>query len=201
MVFHAPTCKLVSKSYARMLYNDYVWSPSHPTFESVPSELRDMSYEKSLGNKTVEKTFIGLSKKNFQARVQPGIQVPTMCGNMYCASVYGSLVSLLSNVNNSHLQGKRVGIFSYGSGLASSLFSLQIKGDVSSMVDKIDLHQRLEARRTVPPEVYDEMCTLREKAHLQKNYIPKGDSETITKGTYYLTEVDDMFKRKYEIKA
>lgn len=45
------------------------------------------------------------------------------------------------------------------------------------------------------------MCTLREKAHLQKNYTPKGNSETITKGTYYLTEIDDMFKRKYEIKA
>ena len=157
MVFHAPTCKLVSKSYARMLYNDYISFPSHPAFETVPSELRDISYEKSLGDKTVEKTFIGLSKKKFQARVQPGIQVPTMCGNMYCASVYGSLVSLLSNVSSSHLQGKRVGIFSYGSGLASSLFSLQIKGDVDDMVEKIDLHQRLEARRTVSPEVYDEV--------------------------------------------
>ena len=158
MVFHAPTCKLVAKSYARMLYNDYASSPSHSAFESVPSELRDMSYQKSLGDKTVEKTFMGLSKKKFQQRVQPGIQIPTMCGNMYCASVYGSLVSLLCHVSNSQLQGKRVGIFSYGSGLASSLFSLQVKGDVTSIVEKINLHQRLEARRTVPPEVYDEVC-------------------------------------------
>lgn len=158
MAFHAPTCKLVSKSYARMLYNDYASSPSHSAFESVPSELRDMSYEKSLGDKTVEKTFMGLSKKKFQERVQPSIRVPTMCGNMYCASVYGSLVSLLGNVSNNQLQGKRVGIFSYGSGLASSLFSLQVKGDVTSIVEKINLHQRLEARRTVSPEVYDEVC-------------------------------------------
>ena len=41
---------------------------------------------------------------------------------------------------------------------------------------------------------------LREKAHLQKNYTPKGDPETIVKGTYYLLEVDDMFRRKYAIK-
>ena len=45
------------------------------------------------------------------------------------------------------------------------------------------------------------MCLLREKAHLQKDYKPKGSEETITKGTYYLTEVDDMFRRKYGIKA
>ena len=159
IVFHAPTCKLVSKSYARMLYNDYIASPSHPTFESVPKELRDMDYKTSLSDKTVEKTFIALSKKRFQERIQPGIQVPTMCGNMYCASVYGSLVSLLSNVKSTQLQGKRVGIFSYGSGLASSFFSLQVKGDVSHMVEKINLHQRLDARSTVPPEVYDEVST------------------------------------------
>ena len=157
VVFHAPTCKLVSKSYARLLYNDYISFPSHPAFETVPEELRDIDYKTSLVDKTVEKTFIALSKKRFQERVQPGIQVPTMCGNMYCASVYSSLVSVLSNVKSAQLQGKRVGIFSYGSGLASSFFSLQVKGDVSHIVEKIDLQQRLDARRTVPPEVYDEV--------------------------------------------
>ena len=155
MVFHAPTCKLVSKSYSRMLYNDYIANPIHPAFESVPKELRDMDYQTSLGDKTVEKTFMGLSKKRFQERVQPAIQVPTLCGNMYCASVYGSLVSLLTNVKNESLQGKRIGIFSYGSGLASSFFSLKVKGDVSFITQKINLHERLEARRTVSPEIYD----------------------------------------------
>lgn len=157
MVFHSPTCKLVAKSYARMLYNDYVASPSHPAFESVPSEISNLSYEQSLSDKSVEKTFMALSKKRFQQRIQPGVQVPTMCGNMYCASVYGSLVSLLSNVDAAQLKGKRVGIFSYGSGLASSLFSLKVVGDVSTMVEKLDLQARLEARKTVAPEVFDEV--------------------------------------------
>lgn len=157
IMFHAPTCKLVSKSYARMLYNDYLLSPSNPSFESVPSELQDMDYETSLSDKTVEKTFMGLSKKKFQARVQPSIQVPTMCGNMYCASVYGSLCSLLSNIGNEQLQGKRLGFFSYGSGLASSFFSAKVVGDVSEMVNKLQLQERLNSRRTVAPEVYDEV--------------------------------------------
>ena len=45
------------------------------------------------------------------------------------------------------------------------------------------------------------MCLLREKAHLKKDFSPVGQVETITPGTYYLTNVDDMFRRKYEIKA
>jgi hydroxymethylglutaryl-CoA synthase len=45
------------------------------------------------------------------------------------------------------------------------------------------------------------MCALREKAHLKKNFSPVGSTDTTVAGTYYLTEVDNMFRRKYEIKA
>jgi hydroxymethylglutaryl-CoA synthase len=157
MAFHAPTCKLVSKSYARLLYNDYLSDPSHPLFANVPAELRDLDYQASLTDKTVEKTFMGLAKKRFAERVQPSIQVPTMCGNMYCGSVYGGLVSLISNVAPKMLEGKRIGVFSYGSGLASSMFSLKVVGDTREMAEKLDLHKRLDARRVVAPEVYDEV--------------------------------------------
>ena len=46
-----------------------------------------------------------------------------------------------------------------------------------------------------------QVCLLREKAHQKKNFTPEGSIDTLTSGTYYLTEVDDMFRRKYEIKA
>jgi hydroxymethylglutaryl-CoA synthase len=36
---------------------------------------------------------------------------------------------------------------------------------------------------------------------MQKNYTPKGNVDTLVKGTYYLAEVDDMFRRKYKVKA
>jgi hydroxymethylglutaryl-CoA synthase len=200
MCFHAPTCKLVSKSYARLLYNDYLTNPENPIFAEVPADIKNLTYEQTISDKTVEKTFMALAKKRFNARVQPSIQVPTMCGNMYCGSVYGSLVSLLANVSSADLQGKRVGIFSYGSGLAASMFSLKVRGNTDQLVKQVDLHTRLDSRRTVAPEVYDQMCALREKAHLKCNYEPQGATDTLLPGTYYLTKVDELFRRKYEIK-
>ncbi|KAF2473195.1 hydroxymethylglutaryl-CoA synthase [Lindgomyces ingoldianus] len=200
MCFHAPTCKLVSKSYARLLYNDYLVDPNSPVFADVPPELHDLDYAASVTDKTVEKTFMALAKKRFAARVQPGIQVPTMCGNMYCGSVYGSLCSLIANADSQSMIGKRIGMFSYGSGLASSMFSFKVKGSVEEIQKKLDIHARLDSRLTVAPEVYDEMCNLREKAHLKKDYTPTGSIENIFPGTYYLTEIDSMFRRKYEIK-
>ncbi|KAF2133464.1 hydroxymethylglutaryl-CoA synthase [Dothidotthia symphoricarpi CBS 119687] len=200
MAFHAPTCKLVSKSYARMLYNDYLTNPSNPIFAEVPAELRDLDYAASISDKQVEKTFMGLAKKRFASRVQPSIEVPTQCGNMYCGSVYGSLVSLIANIDDKTMQGKRIGLFSYGSGLASSLFSFKVQGSIENIAKKLDLHARLDSRRVVAPEVYDEMCNLREKAHLQKDYTPSGSTDGLFPGTYYLTGIDGMFRRTYEIK-
>src|SRR5436189_280546 len=115
VLMHLWPSNLVSKSYARLLYNDFLADPSNPLFSAVPAELRDLDYTASLSDKNVEKTFVALTKKRFAARVQPTITVPTMCGNMYCASVYSSLVSLLANMSSDALQGKRIGIFSYGS--------------------------------------------------------------------------------------
>ena len=200
MTFHAPTCKLVAKSYARLLYNDYLANPEAAAFADVPAEIKDIDYKKSVSDKTVEKTFMGLTKKRFAERVQPSIEVPTMCGNMYCGSVWGGLVSLLSNVDSASLQNKRVGVFSYGSGLASSLLSLKVVGSTEEMKKAVNLKERLAARNTVSPEVYESFCDLRKKAHLQKNYKPEGSADTIFKGTYYLTNVDDMFRREYAIK-
>ncbi|KAK3203334.1 hypothetical protein GRF29_112g928624 [Pseudopithomyces chartarum] len=200
MCFHAPTCKLVAKSYARLLYNDFLTNPSNPIFAEVPAELRDLDYAASITDKAVEKTFMGLAKKRFNARVQPSIEVPTMCGNMYCGSVYGSLCSLLSNLDGENSIGKRVALFSYGSGLASSMFTFKIKGSIADIQKKLDVKNRLENRRVVAPEVYDEMCNLRERAHLKKNYKPEGKVDDLFPGTYYLTGIDDMFRRTYAIK-
>lgn len=160
MAFHAPTCKLVQKSYARLLYHDFLDNANAPVFAEVAPELRDMDYEKSLTDKLVEKTFMGLAKKKFQERVDPGIQVATKCGNMYCASVWGGLVSLLGFVDSKALEGKRIGVFSYGSGLASSFMSFRVNGSVQKMAEVLDVPARLEARRCVPPETYEQVSSM-----------------------------------------
>ncbi|KAJ2904692.1 hydroxymethylglutaryl-CoA synthase [Zalerion maritima] len=198
--FHAPTCKLVAKSYARLLYNDYLNNPDAPAFAEVSPELRDMDYEKSLSDKSVEKAFMALTKKRFAERVQVTTQVPTMCGNMYCASVWGGLCSLISLTAPEQLSNKRIGVFSYGSGLAASFCSFKVVGNIEKIAKALDIQARLDGRRAVPPSTYDEMCDLRKKAHLKKPYKPEGDVSTITKGTYYLDSIDDMFRRSYLVK-
>ncbi|KAJ5625129.1 Hydroxymethylglutaryl-CoA synthase [Penicillium lagena] len=202
-VFHAPNCKLVAKAYARLLYNDFIADPENSAFgpKAIPSTFRDLSDEPSLADKSLEKLLIELNKERFTLRVQPSLTVPTMCGNMYTATVWAGLISLLSNTPSGELLDKRVGVFSFGSGLASTMFSLRVVGDVQAIKQNIDLHTRLADRVRVSPEVYDEMCQLRETAYQQKDYTPVGDTDTLVPGTYYLVQVDEWFRRKYAVKG
>ncbi|KAH6647691.1 putative hydroxymethylglutaryl-CoA synthase [Truncatella angustata] len=200
LAFHSPTCKVVQKSYARLLYHDYLADPENAAFAEVPAEVRDMPYEKSLTDKVVEKTFMGLTKKRYAERVLPSLQVATNVGNMYCASVWGGLSSLVSFVDSANLQGKRIGLFSYGSGLAASFLSLRVNGSTEQIAKVLNISDKLAARRALLPTDYEAFCDLRHQAHLQKDFTPKGDISTIAPGTYYLTKVDDMFKRTYAIK-
>lgn len=155
LAFHSPTCKNVQKGYARLLYHDYLADPENAVFAEVPAEVRDMPYEKSLTDKVVEKTFMALTKKRFAERVQPAIQVATNCGNMYCASVWSGLASLVSFVGSADLEGKRIGLFSYGSGLASSFLSLRVNGSTEQIAKTLDIQNRLAARRVLSPLDYE----------------------------------------------
>lgn len=168
VAFHAPTCKLVQKSYARLLYHDFLADPDNSAFAEVPKEIRDMDYKKSLTDKVVEKTFMTLTKKRFQERVNPAIQVATLCGNMYCGSVWGGLASLISHVPASSLEGKRVGLFSYGSGLAASFTSFQVVGNTEKISKTLNLPARLEARRKLSPETYEAVSSSTAEIKIKK---------------------------------
>ncbi|GMM33269.1 hydroxymethylglutaryl-CoA synthase [Saccharomycopsis crataegensis] len=199
-VFHVPTCKLVTKTYGRMMYNDYLADPKAFEGQEIDPAFSTMSYTDSLTNKAVEKAFVGLSKPLFKERVEQSLNVPTNIGNTYTASVYGALASLLFYIGNEKLQGKRIGLFSYGSGLASSLFSAKVVGDISAITKNLDIDNKLNNRFKRTPEEYIAAIALRESIHLQKSYEPKGTTEHLRSGTYYLVNIDDKYKREYKVK-
>ncbi|ORY81031.1 putative hydroxymethylglutaryl-CoA synthase Erg13 [Protomyces lactucae-debilis] len=203
LIAHSPTAKTVQKAYARMLYNDYLQAPSNPAFESVGDAytLAKVSHEQSLSDKQLEKTFVALSKERYAQRVAPSIQASTNIGNMYTASLYGGLISLLTNVSSADLQGKRIGAYSYGSGLASSLFSFVVQGDVSHIAEVCNLSEKLSQRAILSPVEYEACIALREKAHCNKSFEPQGSIDRLAPATYYLVKVDEHYRREYAIKA
>ena len=197
-VFHCPYSKLVQKSFGRLGYNDFLRNPSDSAFVGMES-FANVSEDESYVNRDLEKAFMRITEKDYKAKVLTSLNVSKNVGNMYCASVYGGLVSLLGIMDSEALLGKRVVLFSYGSGLASSMFSITVKGSVSAIKKKLNVSQRLADRSVIEPAEYDQIMLLREKTHNMKSYNPSGSvsMENMFPGTYYLVNVDDKFRRTY----
>ncbi|CAG8699244.1 34914_t:CDS:10 [Gigaspora margarita] len=102
VLFHAPYCKLVQKSYARLFYNDFVYNAEDPCFKNV-QQFKGLNVEESLQSKELEKAFVEVSKPSYTKKILPNLLAPSKIGNMYCASLYACLATLLSNVSPEEL--------------------------------------------------------------------------------------------------
>ena len=92
-------------------------------------------------------------------------------------------------------------MFSYGSGLASAMYSLRVAAGSAALdalcANMADLHRRLDDRKTVPPAEFERVMKLREETHHLAPYTPVGSTEDLFPGTYYITNVDDKHRRTY----
>jgi hydroxymethylglutaryl-CoA synthase len=101
-LFHSPYTKLVQKSFARLAFNDFYRQKDNSDTPEL-AWIAALSHKETLGNRDVEKVFVTQTKKSFESMVGPGLTMPKMLGNTYCASLYSSLVSLVATVSSDEL--------------------------------------------------------------------------------------------------
>jgi len=204
--FHSPYNKLVRKGFGRLCYNEFKQNILADNFPTQLQEYKSLTPEDSLKSDSLCKAFTKFSQQDYHVQVEPSTLLSRNCGNMYTASLPCSLVSLVYNISDS-LAGKRVLMFSYGSGLASTMFSFRIESTVAARAElrniskTLDLAARLANRKCCSPEQYDYTMQIRENL-MQRDqgdvieFEPHGD---MTEGTYYLTRVDEIGRRLYNV--
>lgn len=201
VLFHSPYCKLVQKSLARLALNDFINSP-----EDFPElqHMKGITLEKTYFDRDVEKIFLNQSKNIFEKKTKPSLLIASQVGNMYTPSLYGGLVSLLISKDISEIAGNKIGLFSYGSGLAASMYSITVSKDcnenspLAKIVSKLrNVKHLLGERQKVSPEKFTAMLEVRQQSCHKTNYIPVGDISSFFPGTYYLTEIDSLHRRFY----
>eukprot|EP00475_Leptophrys_vorax_P043868 TRINITY_DN8588_c0_g1_i1.p1 TRINITY_DN8588_c0_g1~~TRINITY_DN8588_c0_g1_i1.p1 ORF type:complete len:493 (-),score=23.63 TRINITY_DN8588_c0_g1_i1:67-1545(-) len=209
VVFHSPYNKLVQKSLARLVFNDAKRGPDTSAY--LPPEDREalapfaaLSEEKSLVDQELEKTAMRVSKPVYASHVEPTCMVGKRVGNMYCASLYGALSSLVS-LKASELTNKRVLMFSYGSGLMATMFSLAARPapapfTLAAMAEHLGVADLLASRVKVPPAEFVSTMHLMETRYGACGFVPATAADRLTPGTFRLTRVDDLYRRTYERK-
>ncbi|XP_024377715.1 hydroxymethylglutaryl-CoA synthase [Physcomitrium patens] len=201
VICHAPYNKLVQKSFARLVYNDYLRNASFVDEEAGArfQPFAILSPTDSLLNRDLEKVSQEVAKKQYNEKVGPTTMLPKELGNMYCASLYAGLATLVHNKSSS-LDGERILMFSYGSGLAASLFSCKFTGGqkLSEIAEKMDIVAKLDSRIAVTPKEFVETMHLMETRYGAKDYTPISSKSTLRPSTFYITQVDALYRRTYE---
>eukprot|EP00475_Leptophrys_vorax_P039081 TRINITY_DN699_c0_g1_i1.p1 TRINITY_DN699_c0_g1~~TRINITY_DN699_c0_g1_i1.p1 ORF type:complete len:655 (-),score=171.66 TRINITY_DN699_c0_g1_i1:252-2216(-) len=197
-VFHSPFNKLVQKSFARLHFKDYL----EVSLLADATDAKKYTPEEYAKSKEIQQMFMDESKQGYVTKVVPSTVIPKNVGNMYSASLYASLLSLISE-EGGNLAGKRILMFSYGSGLASSMFAINVLPNAAEymqkMADRLNIRGRLNDRVKCTPEVFTEMMNFRHELHMNKTgFVPIGDVGSMFPGTYFLTEKNAKCQRSYE---
>eukprot|EP01087_Luapelamoeba_hula_P001719 TRINITY_DN1148_c0_g1_i1.p1 TRINITY_DN1148_c0_g1~~TRINITY_DN1148_c0_g1_i1.p1 ORF type:complete len:490 (+),score=64.27 TRINITY_DN1148_c0_g1_i1:402-1871(+) len=199
-LFHSPYTKLVQKSWGRLHYLDFLThKDSKALAQSALHQYTSLSSEASYSNKELTKALQDETKQSYAAKVVPSLLLPSELGNSYCGSLYTGLQSLVDHVSKQPQKKKeqRVLLFSYGSGLAATMFSLKIQGDVSDIAQKADIVNRLKQRKPISPADFTTTLKRREETHTMAPFEPTSPVAGMFPGTFYLKQVDDKYRRHY----
>jgi len=198
-LFHQPYTKLVQKSFARMYYNDAVLKNElSPEAQAALEPFLELPDEESYTNRDLDKACQQVAETLYKDRCFPYTFAGRNLGNSYTGSLYFGLLSLIAQSEGKVEQGDRMMLFSYGSGLASTMFSAVVDGDLSEQREKCDLLNRLDNRVEVTPEEFSQTLLQREAAYTANDYVNLEPPAHLAPGSYYVSGVDSLGRRTYE---
>ena len=195
---HAPYYKMVRRAFNKMVLTDILENPK--------SYNIDLSYAGTpdLKDRKVYNHINNFSQETWQKKCEPGTLLGKECGNIYCGALPAALLSLIYNCSD-ELLNKRVVMFAYGSGLASSMFRIHVRPDAGSFIEKTKLNNPLlnllSSRLKLSPQEYTRRMDKREEDYQKNNWTPKDQLEELHEGTFYLVKVDQKWRRYYARKV
>lgn len=197
-VFHAPFDKMVQRAMARLVYNDFMdVEPESTQDYSSLEKYRALDRSTSHRNRDAQRDFVAFSKPLYKAKCEPATRLARETGNAYTASLYSSLACLIASVGD-EMVGARVLLFAFGSGFASTIFSLRAVSSLDRITRSLaGIEDQLQNRTEMPSDVYTQTMEKREADYCRPGYTPSDTPEDLFPGTYYIKAVDEQGRRSY----
>lgn len=207
VAFHSPYNKLVQKGFGRLVFTDAraAHTESGGKEDSVDASLREfmtIDLDKTYESREVEVAIRGVANDQFKSKVLPCCKINKQVGNCYTGSVYSSLLSVVC-AQGAGLVGKRVMLFSYGSGSVASLFSVKGversgKFSLASIQSTTNIFERLAGRKQCTVEEFTAALDMRAEKYGKAPMTPSGSIDNVAVGSYYLVDINDKHHRSYE---
>ena len=155
LVFHLP----YAFQGRRMITKNWVeWLKENQALNLLTDEIGDFNEEdssnwyKKASKSSLYRTFV-------EQRIAPGEKASSEIGNMYTASIFMSLLSLLNYAFESKIEiaGNKVGFLSYGSGSKSKVFQGSIESSWKKKLINSNLFSTLNNRTKISITTYESL--------------------------------------------
>jgi hydroxymethylglutaryl-CoA synthase len=141
IAYHVPFCKMAKKAHAQLRRCD---------LEDRTGKALEAAAEAEEAPRAAA---------SFEAQVAPSLGLSARVGNIYTGSLYLSVASLLEKEAPA-LAGKRIGLFSYGSGCVSEFFSGVVGPRAAESIARAGLDRVLSDRERIGFEEYERILSL-----------------------------------------
>ena len=179
IIFHLP--------YAfhgrRMIFNNWLnWIKNDITYKDLLAEIgqeNDELFIKKAYKSNIYKNFI-------TSKIAPGEKASSHIGNMYSASVFMSLLSMLNYHfdNDNEIKNQKVGFISYGSGSKAKIFQGEIEANWKERIKTSKLFESLNKRKEISFDEYQDLHKSKKISPLSNHSIrfSHTDDSTNSKG-------------------
>tara|TARA_B100001175_G_scaffold251773_1_gene219206 strand:+ start:1642 stop:3063 length:1422 start_codon:yes stop_codon:yes gene_type:complete len=182
LIFHLP--------YAfhgrRMIFNNWLeWMKNDKKFEDLIKEIgpeKDPEFNKKSYKSSLYKDYVA-------NKVLPGEKASSSIGNMYSASIFMSLLSMLNFhfENKNQIAGEKVGFIGYGSGSKAKIFQGIIQDKWADKIKTSKLFEFLKTRKEISFSMYEKLHQNKEVSPLTNHSarFSHTDQEPNSKGYRY----------------
>ncbi len=159
----------------RIVFDNWLkWAKNNGDYQHLVAEIGDIDPDnKRDWLKRASKSAI---YKNFvDKKIASGELASSLIGNMYTASIFMSLISLLCDAhrNDQELHTNTIGFIAYGSGSKSKVFQGTVQPNWKQQVSKIKLFEYLDSRTTIDIDTYEQL-------HKSQLHTPLTNSRKVT---------------------
>ncbi len=102
------------------------------------------------------------AKEHFKLKVKPSLLYNSQMGGTYSSSIFIALIGLIDSCSKLN-PGDRISIFSYGSGACGEFYSAKIGSKAHESIAGLNYQQKLDSRRKISVDEYEEIEKNREK--------------------------------------
>jgi hydroxymethylglutaryl-CoA synthase len=132
----------------------------------------------------------------FAEEVSSSLILPSQVGNVYTGSLYLALASLLHH-EVSAIEGRRIGLFSYGSGCAAEFFAGRVVKGAPERVRELDLDAPLRASQQLSLSEYEALRREEIAADRRPASKPTNGAAHAPEGGVAFLGVDESERRVY----